>query len=490
MEKGEHKEEPAAQTEGEVKSEEKEEEKKEEPKKAQEEEKIRSIVLTGYGGYSKIQIQKSRKPQPTDGRVVIRVHACGLNFAQIIQRQGIYPSPKKPPFVMGMECAGTVEELGENVTDLEVGTRVVCLMYNGAWSEYVSVPVDNCFPLPESMSFEDAAALPVNYLTAYFMLFHCANLGRRKSVLIHMAAGGVGIAATQLCKTVEGVTLFGTASSSKHETIKANGINHPIDYRTEDYVQAVKKICPEGVDIVLDSLGGSDTKKGFNLLKHLGIIVIFGNASSVSESKGLFSSTKNWFQGVTFNPMQLFKESKTVCGFDLKEIGNFPELKKEAMTDLFKLYREGKIKPHIDHVFAFEEVGKAMKKMHERKNVGKIILSPMKEPEPEPEPKPKAASSKTAGSKTAAEAEVPKEGEAEAKTEETETKPEKEDDKKEEVKVEAKEESKEEAKEESKEELKEEPKDEAKEEAKEEPKEEAKAEEKKETEEANPEAAS
>jgi len=404
--------EAAAKVEGKEKPEEKAEEKNEQPEK----EMMRSIVLTGYGGYDKLQVQKLTKPKPANGQVVVRVHACGLNFADVMQRQGLYPSPKKPPFTPGLECAGTVEELGENVTGLKVGTRVLCLVLGGAWTEYICNPAEACVVIPESMSFEDAAALPVNYLTAYFMLFHCANLGRRKSILIHMAAGGVGIAATQLCKTVEGVTMFGTASASKHKTILANGITHAIDYRVMDYVQAVKKVCPEGVDIVLDPLGGADTKKGYNLLKPLGIIVMFGYANVISETKSVFSLAKNWFQGVTFNPMQLFNDSKTVCGFDLKQVRHLPELRKEAMQHLLQLYSEGKIKPHIDQVYAFEEVGKAMQKIHQRKNVGKVILSPMKEPEPEPEPKPPSA-------------EAPKEGEAEVKTEGKETAEKKEEEK-------------------------------------------------------------
>lgn len=355
-----------------------------------EQETMRCVVLTGYGGYNKLEVQKYAKPKPMNGQVVIRVHASGLNFADIIQRQGIYPSPKKPPFIPGMECAGIVEELGEGATELEVGSRVVCLTGQGAWSEYACVPAKSCFVIPDSMSFEDAAAIPITYLTAYFMLFLCASLGQRKSVLIHMAAGGVGIAAAQLCKTVEGVTTFGTASAFKHETILANGIDHAIDYRTVDYVQEVKKICPEGVDIVLDSLGGADTKKGYNLLRPMGIIVCFGNASAVTETKSVFTSAKNWFQGATFNPLQLLRDSKTVCGFHLAQMHSHPELLKSGMEHILDLYTDGKIKPHIDEVFALEEVGKAMQRMHQRKNVGKIIISPMKEPTLEPTPQPPA----------------------------------------------------------------------------------------------------
>lgn len=366
--------------------EEKGEEKSEHLELQPEQETMRCVVLTGYGGYNKLEVQKYAKPKPMKGQVVVRVHACGLNFADIMQRQGMYPSPKKPPFVPGLECAGIVEELGEEVTDVEVGSRVVCITGDSAWSEYACVPGGSCFVLPDSMSFEDAAAIPVTYLTAYFMLFLCASLGQRKSVLIHMAAGGVGVAATQLCKTVEGITTFGTASASKHETILANGIDHAIDYRTVDYVQEVKKICPEGVDIVLDPLGGADTKKGYNLLRPMGIIICFGYANAVAETKSVFSAAKNWFQGATFSPLQLLRDSKTACGFHLRHMQSHPELLKSGMKHIFDLYTEEKIKPHIDEVFAFEEVGKAMQRMHQRKNVGKIIISPMKEPTPEPTP--------------------------------------------------------------------------------------------------------
>ncbi|KAL9976052.1 hypothetical protein ACROYT_G013287 [Oculina patagonica] len=419
-ENAEQKDEVEVQAEMEEKGEDKEQHLELQP----EQETMRCVVLTGYGGINKLQVQKYAKPKPMNGQVVVRVHACGLNFANIMQRQGLYPSPQKPPFVPGFECSGTVEELGENVTELEVGARVACLTSDSAWSEYACVPAAGCFVIPESMTFEEAAAIPVTYLTAYYLLFHCCNLGARKSVLIHMAAGGVGTAATQLCKTVEGVTTFGTASAAKHETILANGITHPIDYRTMDYVQAVKKVCPEGVDIVLDPLSGADTKKGYNLLKPLGIIVCYGWANNISESKSVFSLAKNWFQGATFNPMQLIKDNKTVCGFVLRY--QHPEECREAMNHLFQLYNEGKIKPHIDQVFALEEVGKAMQRMHDRKNVGKILLSPMKEPEPEPVPAPPAQPAATKEEKLKTE-----EKEGEEKTEGEKEEPKAEEEKKE-----------------------------------------------------------
>ncbi|XP_031558780.1 synaptic vesicle membrane protein VAT-1 homolog, partial [Actinia tenebrosa] len=371
-------------------------------------ETMRCVRLNGHGGYGKLKVEKHPKPKATDGNVVVKVHACGLNFADLMQRQGSYSEAPKVPYTPGLECSGVVEEIGEHVTGIEVGSRVCCITLFGSWAEFVAVPFTHCFVMPESMTFEEGAAFPVTYLTAYLMLFHCGNIKRRKSILIHMAAGGVGTAATQLCKTVEGLKIFGTASASKHEMIKEFGVDHPIDYRTQDYVHAIKDIT-HGVDLILEPLSGSDTKKCYDLLNPMGAMICFGYANQISESKGVFSAAKNWFQGVTFNPTKMIPDNKTVCGFHLGRIYTSIDLIRDAMKDLMKLYNDGALKPCIDSVFALEEVAKAQQKMHERKNIGKILLSPLKEPEPEPEPEPK----KKKRSESKVEAEQKPNGEAE-----------------------------------------------------------------------------
>ncbi len=170
----------------------------------------------------------------------------------------------------------------------------------GAWRENVVVSVDQCFVMPEKMTFQEGAALPVNYLTAFLMLFEFGNLRKGKSVLVHMAAGGVGFAVTQICKTVPDVTLFGTASAHKHDMIKDNGVTHPIDYHTKDYVEEVKKISPTGVDIVLDPLSGTDTTKGYSLLKPLGKIIVFGGANIIKgEKRNLRALVAHWWNITT-----------------------------------------------------------------------------------------------------------------------------------------------------------------------------------------------
>ncbi|TDG97975.1 hypothetical protein EPR50_G00213650 [Perca flavescens] len=350
---------------------------------------FRSLVLTGYGGYDKVklQVKTQKQPQLEAGEVLVRVKACGLNFAELLGRQGLYELLPAPPVVMGMEGSGVIEAVGEDVKDRKVGDRVIVLKRSGMWQEVVVVSANLTFPMPEQMSFEEGAAIPINYLTAYMMLFEMANVRPGKSVLIHMAAGGVGFAVTQLCQTVPDVTVFGTASAPKHETIAQGGVTHPIDYRTKDYVEEIRKISPKGVDIVLDPLGGSDTQKGFSLLKPLGMLIVFGAANCVTgQKKNLLAMAKTWYNQLSLTTLKLMQSNKAVCGFHLGYITD--QLISKTMFKLLELYGQGKIKPRIDSCYHFEEVTDAFRRMHERQNIGKVILLPEAKKEEE---KPKSS---------------------------------------------------------------------------------------------------
>lgn len=338
----------------------------------------KSLVLNGHGGYDKVKLQnKKGAPKPKAGEVLIRVRACGLNFADLMARQGVYDRLPSLPVSLGMECSGIVEEIGEGVTDRQVGDNVMVLNRFGLWQELVTVQTSHTFLMPVGMSFEEAAALLVNYITAYMILFDFGNLRPKQSVLIHMAAGGVGTAAVQLCKTVEDVTIFGTASSSKHEALKEHGVTYPIDYRTSDYVDEIKKISPKGVDIVMDPLGGSDTCKAYNLLKPMGKLVIYGAANLLTgQKKNLVALAKTWWNQFSINALQLIPSNKAVCGFHLGHLDTETELITDVVVKLLDLYKQGRIKPKIDSIYPFEQVGDAMRQMQEKKNVGKVILMP------------------------------------------------------------------------------------------------------------------
>ncbi|XP_061564647.1 synaptic vesicle membrane protein VAT-1 homolog isoform X2 [Cololabis saira] len=377
------------------------------PQESEESVSWRALVLSGYGGCDKVklQVKTQSKPRLQPGQVLLRVRACGLNFAELLGKQGLYELLPAPPVTMGMEGSGVVEEVAEDVKDRKVGDRVIAMSRSGMWQEVVVVPAEHTFLMPEEMSFEEAAALPVNYMTAYMMLFEMANLRPGKSVLIHMAAGGVGIAATQLCQTVPDVTVFGTASAAKHEIINQGGVTHPIDYRTKDYVTEIRKISPEGVNIVLDPLGGSDTQKGFNLLKPLGMLIVFGAANCVTgQKKNLLAMAKTWYNQFSLNTLKLMQTNKAISGFHLGYMPN-DDFFSKTMFSLLELYKQGKIKPRIDSCYHFEEVAEAMKRMHERQNIGKVILLPepkkIEEEKKEDKPTPNAEAAENVEKKEA-----------------------------------------------------------------------------------------
>lgn len=256
------------------------------------------------------------------------------------------------------------------------------MIRSGMWQEEVTVPSAQTYPMPEAMTFEEAAALLVNYITAYMVLFDFGNLRPGHSVLVHMAAGGVGMAAVQLCRTVENVTVFGTASASKHEVLKENGVTYPIDYHTADYVDEIKKVSPKGVDIVMDPLGGSDTAKGYNLLKPMGKVVTYGMANLLTGPKrNLMAMARTWWNQFSVTALQLLPANRAVCGYHLGYLEGEVELVSGVVTRLLALYNQGHIKPHIDSVWPFEKVVDAMRQMQEKRNVGKVLLVPGPEKE-------------------------------------------------------------------------------------------------------------
>ncbi|XP_077983430.1 synaptic vesicle membrane protein VAT-1 homolog-like [Glandiceps talaboti] len=346
---------------------------------------MRSVVLTGFGGLGKMRVMKRPEPTPQEGEVMVRVKACGMNFYDLMVRQGAIDNPPKTPLVLGFECSGEVEAIGEGVTDFQIGNNVIAITNYGAWSELVTVATKQCFHMPDGMSFDDAAALPISYATAHILLYEIGNLKKGKSLLVHSAGGAVGCAVAQLSKLLEDITLFGTASAHKHEALKDNW-QHLIDRSQQDYHQEVKKISPEGVDIVLDCLCGDDTNKGYSLLKPMGKYILYGSSNVVTgETRSFFSFAKAWWQVDKVNPLKLYDENKSIAGFMLQNLifnqGRL-DILQDTMTEVLKLYKEGKIKPQIDSVYAFEEIGEAMLKLHDRQNIGKVLISPLKEKQP------------------------------------------------------------------------------------------------------------
>lgn len=379
---------------------------------------MKAVVVAGFGGLKSVKILTRQEPTVGEGEVLIRVKACGLNFLDLMARQGVIDNVPKTPFILGFECAGEVEAVGDNVTTYKAGDRVVALTDSRAWAEAVVVPTKYVYKMPVGMSFLDAAAITMNFVVAYILLFDIAGLQKGKSVIIHSAGGGVGQAVSQLCKTLEDVSLFGVASKSKHEDIK-DGFTHLID-RTQDYIQEVRKLSPEGVDIVLDCLGGEDCNRGYGILKPMGKYVLYGSSSIVTgETKSLFNFAKSWWQVDKVNPLKLYDDNKSLGGLHLRHLlyqQGGHDYVRTVVEKVFKLWQEGKIKPVVDSTWALEDVPEAMLKLHDRKNIGKIVLDPTMEPKPKPQGKgSKESKEKNADSKAAsvesADGEEAKEGE-------------------------------------------------------------------------------
>jgi NADPH:quinone reductase-like Zn-dependent oxidoreductase len=243
---------------------------------------MRQVWIPAHGEPEVLEVREAPDPDAAVGEVRIRVAAAGINFADILARMGLYPDAPQPPAVVGYEVSGTVDQVGSGVDGLAEGSRVAALTRFGGYSDTVVVPANQVIPIGDGLSLEKAAALPVNYLTAWVMLVWLGNVRRGDRVLVHAVAGGVGQAALQICRHF-GAEVLGTASGGKHERLRQLGVTHPIDYRSQDFEEEVERVTGgRGVDIALDAVGGESFKKSYRCLAPLGRLVVFGASSMVS----------------------------------------------------------------------------------------------------------------------------------------------------------------------------------------------------------------
>nr|XP_053653541.1 synaptic vesicle membrane protein VAT-1 homolog [Cherax quadricarinatus] len=339
---------------------------------------VKRIVVKAIGGFDQLKVEDGPvPPAPTENQATVNVKACGLNFYDIYVRQGLNPETQ-PPCTLGLECAGVVTAVGTNVSTVKVGDRVVVhCPKGGACAEQIIVDEDSLMVIPDDMTFEMAASFTINYLTAYFSLFHLGGLRAGAAVLIHSAAGGVGWAATQLAKTIPGVYVFGTASLHKHGAISENGVDHPI-HHDQDYQKEVLDQRPQGVSIVLDNLSGVDFTKSQELLEPLGKVVLIGARGMLgSEHRSLWCVFKTWWTTKNVSPYSLIMNNYAVAGFNLNELRKKdPAIFRQTWEKILEMIRVGKLQPCIDSVWQFDQIAEAYKQLVERKNIGKVIIRP------------------------------------------------------------------------------------------------------------------
>jgi NADPH2:quinone reductase len=322
---------------------------------------MQAIEVTAFGESDVLATTERDVPEPGPGEVRIAVEAVGVNFADIMQRRGHYQGGPEPTYVPGMEAAGTIEAVGDGV-DRDVGERVVA-MSDETYAEYVTANAAALFDVPEPMDFAAAAGFPVQFLTAHNTLFEWGGLEADERVLIHAAAGGVGTAATQLASET-GAEVFGTASTQeKLDLAERLGVDHPINYTETDFAEQVNELTDgEGVDLVLDGIGGDTTGKSLDCLSHFGRMVSYGAASGrpgeVDTGTLLFNNY-------------------TVYGYHLgQSMERNPQRVLGAVPELTELLTSGDLEVIVGETFSLDEAAAAHEHIENRASSGKVVLEP------------------------------------------------------------------------------------------------------------------
>ena len=336
---------------------------------------MKQIFITGHGGPEKLQLRESPDPTPGKGEIRIRVKASGVNFADILARQGLYPDAPKIPCVVGYEVSGVVDAVGAGADASWTGREALALTRFGGYSDVVVVPERQVFEKPGSLSHEQAAAIPVNYLTAWQLLVVMGALKPRETVLIHNAGGGVGLAAIDIARHV-GATIFGTASSIKHPFLKERGLHAAVDYRTKDWTVELDQLTQgKGVALITDPIGGSHWRKSYKALRSTGRLGMFG-VSTATTSK-LFGPLRMLPVALgmpLFHPITLLNRNKSVFGVNLGHMWHEGEMIANWMQVLLQGVAEGWVRPHVDKTFPLARAGEAHAYIEERKNIGKVVL--------------------------------------------------------------------------------------------------------------------
>jgi NADPH:quinone reductase-like Zn-dependent oxidoreductase len=330
---------------------------------------MRAVVITKHGGPGVLEVQEQPDPVLGPGEVRIAVAAAGINFADVMARMGLYADAPKTPCVVGYEVAGTILELGEGVEGFTHGQRVVAGTQFGGYASQVVATASDVLALPDELSFEQGAAIPVNYGTAWAGLIGFGSLQAGERVLVHSAGGGVGIAATQIAKRA-GAEVYGTASPGKHERILELGLDHALDYTKPTWEQGLPKF-----DVILDAVGGKSFRLSYSLLRPGGRLVAFGASSVVSgERKNVVTALRAVVRMPRFNMIKQMSESKAVIGLNMLSLWKDRGTLEPWVGPLQAMLADGTVKPVVAGAFSFEEAGAAQSMIVERRNVGKVLL--------------------------------------------------------------------------------------------------------------------
>ncbi len=338
---------------------------------------MRQVWITKAGSPEVLQVREAPDPTPQAGEVRVRVEASGINFADLMARMGIYPDAPKLPCVVGYEVAGTVDAVGSGVTEFEIGQPVLAITHFGGYSDVVCVPAWQVFLRPVQMSAQEGAALLINYVTAYQLLVVMGALRRGDRVLIHSAAGGVGLAALEICR-IHGAETLGLAASSKHDFLRARGLDYALDSHSDEWPEKVQQVTQgAGVHIILDAQGGPNWKRNYALLAPTGRLLVFGASSLAQGSRRSIPALLRMVLTMPgFKPLRLMDDNKGVLGVNLGHLWEQPKMIRGWAEQVLTWYEEGKLHPYVDRAFPFDQAADAHRYLHDRKATGKVLLVP------------------------------------------------------------------------------------------------------------------
>jgi NADPH2:quinone reductase len=322
---------------------------------------MKAIQFDRLGGPEVMEQREVPKPELQPGTIVVKNHVIAINFGDTLFLRGEYLVKPVFPDTPGMEAAGVVEAVAPDVKSVTPGTRVMYIGM-GAFAEYTRIRQSRAMPLPGFMDLEQAAAFPIAVLTAWHLLHSCHRTAPGETVIVHSAAGGVGIAAVQIAKAA-GARVIGTVSTDdKIDFVRKFGADEVINYETHDFgVEAMRLTEGRGVDLILDAVGKPTVTKGLGCLAPFGHLVVYGRAGGIPDP---------------ISPMSLFGKALKVSGFAVPMVYGMHEIHRRGLDEVFRLAREDKLKVPIGRKFALADAAEAVRYLLSRQSVGKLLLLP------------------------------------------------------------------------------------------------------------------
>lgn len=343
---------------------------------------MKAISIARPGGFERLRLVESPDPRPAAGEVVVATRAVGVNFADVVVRLGLYESAKRYvgwPITPGFEFSGEVVALGEGVADLELGERVFGLTRFGGYATHVRVPRTQLFRVPKAITHSQAATFPTVFLTAYYALREIYRLRPGTTVLVHAAAGGVGLAALQLCRVDGHSSIAVVGSGHKCEVARQYGAGSVIDKSRQSLWLEVERLAPEGLQLVLESNGAETLRQSYAHLRPTGRLVVYGFHSMLRRGNAQPSWLKlawDYLRTPRFNPLQMVDANKGVVAFNLSYLFAQQDLLSEAMTRLLSELEGGLLSPLPVAEYPLEAAGEAHRALQSGSTVGKLALIP------------------------------------------------------------------------------------------------------------------